>query len=110
MPEREKASGDLGLVQSFVNTLDAIPGTEELSDPASLGTWLVANGLLRTGEPVGESDLKHALAVREAMRAVIGGRSGRQVYPVDVAILNEAANASRLRMRFGRDGRPRLEP
>jgi predicted RNA-binding Zn ribbon-like protein len=44
------------------------------------------------------------------MRAVIGGNSGRQVYPVDVATLNEAAGASRLRMRFGRDGKPKLEP
>lgn len=110
MSEREKAGGDLGLVQAFVNTLDASPGTEELSDPNTLGAWLVAHGLMREGEPVAEPDLKHALAVREAMRAVIGGNTGRQVYPVEVATLNEAANASRLRMRFGRDGKGRLEP
>ena len=110
MSERERASGDVGLVQAFVNTLDLMPGTEELRDPNTLGAWLVANGLMREGEPVAESDLKNALAVREAMRAVIGGNSGRQVYPVEVATLNEAANASRLRMRFGRDGAGRLEP
>jgi predicted RNA-binding Zn ribbon-like protein len=110
MSEREKAAGDLGLVQAFVNTLDALPGTEELRDPNTLRSWLVANGLMRDGEAVDESDLKHAIAVREAMRAVIGGNNGRQVYPVDVATLNEAASASRLRMRFGRDGKPRLEP
>ena len=110
MAEREKATGDLGLVQAFVNTLDYLPGTEELTDPNTLRAWLVANGLMREGEPVDDSDLKHALAVREAMRAVVGGNSGRQVYPVEVATLNEVAGASRLRMRFGRDGRPRLEP
>jgi predicted RNA-binding Zn ribbon-like protein len=44
------------------------------------------------------------------MRAVIGGNNGRQVYPVEVATLNEAASASGLRMRFGRDGKARLEP
>lgn len=110
MSEREGASGDLGLVQAFVNTLDLVPGTEELRDPNTLGGWLVANGLMREGEPVAEADLRHALAVREAMRAVIGGNTGRKVYPVDVATLNEAANASRLRMRFGRDGKARLEP
>ena len=110
MPERDKATGDLGLVQAFVNTLDLVPGTEELQDPNTLGAWLVAKGLMRPGEPVDEGDLKHALAVREAMRAVIGGNSGRKVYPVEVATLNEAAGASGLRMRFGRDGKPRLEP
>jgi predicted RNA-binding Zn ribbon-like protein len=110
MAERERATGDLGLVQDFVNTLDVLPGTEELRDPNTLHSWLVAHSLMREDEPVEESDLKHAHAVREAMRAVIGGNSGRQVYPVDVATLNEAAGASGLRMRFGRDGRPRLEP
>jgi predicted RNA-binding Zn ribbon-like protein len=59
---------------------------------------------------VDESDLKHAIAVREAMRGVIGGNTAQRVYPVDVATLNEAAAASRLRMRFGPDGTPRLEP
>jgi predicted RNA-binding Zn ribbon-like protein len=110
MSERETAAGDLGLVQAFVNTLDVLPGTEELRDPDTLRSWLVANGLLREDEPVDGSDLKHAIAVREAMRAVIGGNIGRQVYPVEVATLNEAATASGLRLRFGRDGRPRLEP
>lgn len=110
MSERERATGDVGLVQAFVNTLDLLPGTEELTDPNALGAWLVANGLMRAGESVDEPDLKHALALREAVRAVIGGNSGRQVYPVEVATLNEAANASRLRMRFGRDGKARLEP
>lgn len=110
MPDREKAEGDLGLIQAFVNTLDALPGTEELGDANTLGVWLAANGLMREGDPVEDSDLKHAVALREAMRAVIGGNNGRQVYPVDVATLNEAATASRLRMRFGRDGKPRLEP
>lgn len=110
MADRETADGDLGLVQAFVNTLDALPGTEELGSPDALAAWLVANRLMREGEPVDQSDLKHALGVREAMRAVIGGNNGRQVYPVDVATLNEAAAASRLRLRFGRDGKPRLEP
>lgn len=110
MADREKASGDLGLVQAFVNTLDVLPGSEELSDPNALREWLVGNQLMRDGEAVDTSDLRHAVALREAMRAVIGGNNGRQVYPVDVATLNEAAAASRLRMRFGRDGKPRLEP
>ena len=110
MSERETATGELGLVQAFVNTLDMQPGSEELTDPNTLKAWLVAKGLINAAEPVDVSDLKHAIALREAMRAVIGGNSGLRIYPVDLATLNEAATASRLRMRFGADGKARLEP
>ena len=57
-----------------------------------------------------EADLRNAIAVREAMRGLIGGNSGLRVYPVDLAPLTKAAGESRLRMRFGPDGAPRLEP
>jgi predicted RNA-binding Zn ribbon-like protein len=108
--DREKATGDLGLVQAFVNTVDLQDGPEELSDPNTLKAWLVAKGLLDGAPPVDASDLKHAIALREAIRSVIGANSGSKVYPVDIATLNEAAAASGLRMRFGVDGKPRLEP
>jgi predicted RNA-binding Zn ribbon-like protein len=110
MADREKATGDLGLVQAFVNTVDLQDGPEDLSDPNTLKAWLVAKGLLDGAQPVDASDLKHAIALREAIRSVIGANSGSKVYPVDIATLNEAAAASGLRMRFGVDGKPKLEP
>jgi predicted RNA-binding Zn ribbon-like protein len=108
--ERQTASGDIGLVQAFVNTVDLQEGPEELPDPNTLKAWLVAKGLLDGLQQVDESDLKHAIALREAIRSVIGANSGSKVYPVDIATLNEAAAKSGLRMRFGADGKPRLEP
>ena len=110
MADREKATGELGLIQAFVNTLDLMPLDEQLKDPNTLQAWLVANGLMDQLEAVDEADLKHAIAVREAMRGLIAGNSGLRVYPVDLATLTKAAGESRLRMRFGPDGRPRLEP
>src|SRR5215471_10433143 len=110
MSERETAGGDVGLVQAFVNTVDLQDGPEDLSDPNALRSWLVSRGLMDGGQPVDASDLKHAIAVREAMRGVIAGNSGLPVYPVDIATLNEAASASRLRMRFGSGGKGRVEP
>jgi predicted RNA-binding Zn ribbon-like protein len=110
MNEAGTVGAHLGLLQDFVNTVDLQDGPEELSDPNTLKTWLVAKGLLDGAQQVDVSDLRHAIALREAIRALIGANSGLRVYPVDVATLNEAAAASRLRMRFGSDGKPRLEP
>ncbi len=110
MADRETATGVVGLVQAFVNTVDVQDGPEELSDPNTLGAWLVARELMENGQTVTEADLKHAIAVREAIRGVIGANSGSRVYPLDIATLNEAAAASRLRARFGAGGKARLEP
>jgi predicted RNA-binding Zn ribbon-like protein len=110
MGDRQTASGDLGLIQAFVNTVDLQDGPEELTDPNRLKAWLVANGLLERAQEVEAPDLRHAIALREAIRGVIGANSDFPLYPVDIATLNGAAAASGLRMRFGADGKPRLEP
>lgn len=110
MADRQTASGDLGLIQAFVNTVDLQDGPEELTDPNTLKSWLVAKDLMDRTKDVEASDLTHAIALREAIRGVIGANSSRRIYPVDIATLNGAAAASGLRMRFGADGKPRLEP
>jgi len=110
MADRDTATGVVGLVQAYVNTVDIQDGPEQLTDPNTLEAWLVATGLMEPGQRVTEADLKHAIAVREAIRGVIGANSGGTIYPLDIAILNEAASASRLRARFGADGKARLEP
>src|SRR5579859_3548512 len=110
MSLRETAEGDLGLIQAFVNTVDLQDGPEELKDTNTLKTWLVARDLMDPVHGVDEADLRNAIAVRESIRGVIGANSGFSVYPIDLATLNQAAAASRLRMRFGADGRARLEP
>src|SRR5256885_14704771 len=110
MADRETATGELGLIQAFVNTLDLMPRDEELKDPNTLGDWLVARGLMDEGQAVDESDLKHAIALREALRGLIGANSGLRVYPVDLATLTQAAQGSRLRMRLGPGGQPPLAP
>lgn len=110
MPDRDIATGVLGLVQAYVNTVDLQDGPDEFDDINTLETWLVARGLMENGHPAEPADLTNAIAVREAIRGIIGANSGGSIYPVDVATLNEAATASRLRARFGSDGKARLEP
>jgi hypothetical protein len=108
--DRERADGVLGLIQDYVNTVDLETGHDALKDENTLGAWLVARKLMEPGQSADAGDLRHAIAVREAIRGVIGANSGARVYPVDVATLNEAIAASRLRARFGSDGKARLEP
>jgi predicted RNA-binding Zn ribbon-like protein len=110
MDDRDEAPGALGLVQAYVNSVDLEDGPEQFIDAGSLTTWLVARGLMEPGHPAEAADLRHAIAVREAIRGVIGANSGAALYPVDIATLNEAAGASGLRIRFGPDGKGRLEP
>jgi predicted RNA-binding Zn ribbon-like protein len=110
MSDREAAPGALGLIQAFVNTADLEPSVEALSDPHALRGWLVERGLMALNQPATDADLKHAVAVREAIRGAIGANSGGSVYPVDIATLNGAVSASRLIPRFGSNGKARLEP
>src|SRR5260370_36194830 len=110
MSDRDNATGVVGLVQAYVNTVDIQDGPDELSDRNALERWLVAHGLMESGQEVSDSDLKNALAVREAIRGVIGANTGATIYPLDIATLNGAAAASRLRARFGADGKARLAP
>ena len=51
MDSRTEASGVLGLVQSFVNTVDLEDGPEEFSHPTALVGWLAARGLMEPGLP-----------------------------------------------------------
>src|SRR6266852_5767697 len=110
MADRDNATGVVGLVQAFVNTVDIQDGPEELSDPSALERWLVAHGLMESGQEVSGADVTNAIAVREAIRGVIGANTGATIYPLDIATLNGAGAASRLRARFGADGKARLEP
>src|SRR3989442_8689059 len=99
MADREKATGDLGLIQAFVNTVDLMPLHEQLQDPNTLQAWLVANGLMDASDSADAADLNHAIAVSEAMRGLIGGTSALRLHPIALATLTKAAGRSRVRIR-----------
>ena len=118
-PRVGAAPGELKIVQRFVNTLDIEAGTDELDSPAALMAWLERNGL-GVGPAGGASpppagaqaprdaadvavtaaDLGHAVALREALRAVLrshvpataggavagGGEAGRELPGIAAAV------------------------
>jgi predicted RNA-binding Zn ribbon-like protein len=134
------APGELEIVRRFVNTLDIEAGTDELDSPAALTAWLERHGLFaglgRSASPgpaaeqapraaahvaVTAADLRRAVALREALRAVLrshvpaaaaggmttgavagGGGAGREL-PVIAAAL-------RTRLEVSDDGRVAVAP
>src|SRR5438270_12797266 len=91
---RKPAPGDLWLVQDFVNTLDVDDGlvqTELLPDAAALESWLRDHGLLEAGGDISEPELRQAIAVREALRALLLANNGGRLDPAAVETVDGAA-------------------
>ena len=108
---RAPAPPPLRLVQAFVNTLDTENAVEELETPAALHDVLTRIGALPQGEqPLREGDLRVGLEAREALRALSLGNSGIAVPGEALAALERVGRAAQFTVRFGADGRARLEP
>ncbi len=93
------APDELRLVQLFVNTTDHEHGRELLGSPRELGEWLAAHGLLGTGARVSRADLANAIALREALRALLATNRDGRPSPEAAAELNRAAARARIEVR-----------
>ncbi len=117
MAKRQDAPGELEHVRAFVNTVDLEPGEEQLTDPAALGAWLTDSGLAPDLDPPSESDLRHTVELREALRTILLTHSepsaadpAAATDPAAAAILDQTARHARLGLRFDERGVGRLEP
>ena len=110
MAKDRPAPGELELVRGFVNTCDIEERREELSSPAELHEWLVTHGLLAPDEAAGGADLRRALKLREALRAVLLSNNGAPVDRAASEALDATARHARLGARFRPDGGAVLEP
>jgi predicted RNA-binding Zn ribbon-like protein len=95
---RAPAPEPLATVQAFVNTNDIEGGEERLASPADLRQWFVDSALLEASAPEATDDeLRRALDIREAIRALAAGHNG---LPVDsaaaVTLLNALGERARL--------------
>ncbi len=104
---RLAAPGDLEVVRDFVNTLDVLPGTDEIGDPASLASWLAEHQLAATVPTLTQEDLARARSLREALRALLVANAGFPLPAEAPEALDNAAASARLRVRA--DGAGRLE-
>jgi predicted RNA-binding Zn ribbon-like protein len=108
--DRAPAPGDLGLIQSFVNTswdLDH-DGEEELRSPRELAAWLSERRLLGSGTKLTTADLRRALDVREGLRALLFVNNGATLDEAAIERLNRAFGRTALAVRFEADTGPEL--
>jgi predicted RNA-binding Zn ribbon-like protein len=94
------APGELELVRGFVNTWDAEYDEERLADPAALAGWLREHGLLDRPADATADDLRLAVTVREALRAVLLHHDGLPLDPDAGPTLADAARRLGLGVRF----------
>src|SRR5919199_1590671 len=93
------APGDLELVRAFVNTWNADADTEGLRTADDLRGWLVEHELIDPSARVTAAEHRHALEVREALRAVLLANAGLDLDPDAAPILDEASRRARLGVR-----------
>ena len=115
------APGRLELVRAFVNTLDIEAGADELSSPAALTAWLAERELTGAAQsPATETDLRQAVAMREALREMLlnhvrgqhpaSGSPGSGAGAASVAELRSAAAGLATRLAVEDDGTVRTAP
>lgn len=90
----------LVLVRDFVNTTELLEDNEHLSSPAALRVWLREREL-EPGRNVGPDDLRKAIALREALRALLDANNGlERDLQVARRTLDRAARNGGLAVRF----------
>ncbi len=108
------APGPLALVQDFVNTRNYFLGGDLLGDAEEATARLAERGLLEEGERVGETERQRLVAFREALRGLLLAHNGVVVEAGPGAgsagPLNRLVASATLRVRFGPNGHPGLEP
>jgi predicted RNA-binding Zn ribbon-like protein len=98
--EQLAAPGELELVRRFVNTRDLELETEALGAPAQLDAWLREYGLAQADRAATAADLKRALALREALRALLlANATGDPPPPAALDALDAVGRQATLRPR-----------
>lgn len=99
----------LRLVQLFVNTASVVEHRVEwLPAPSALATWLGEHDPQATGKPT-RADLDRALALREALRALLRRNNTGEDATDAAAVVNEAATRAGLTLALDEAGELRLE-
>jgi len=94
------APGQLGLVQTFLNTFDLDSGRDVLADAGTTRPWLVEHRLASPGTEYEDDDLRRLSEVRHALHELVAANGAGEVPRRAVTTLNEAARRVRLGVRL----------
>jgi predicted RNA-binding Zn ribbon-like protein len=102
---------DVESVIDFINTLDVEAQNESLTSPGELSSWLRSHELLsHDGADAQQADLKAAIELREALRAIAVANNGDHRSPEAWATLDRAARAGKLSVHFDQQGDVDVRP
>jgi predicted RNA-binding Zn ribbon-like protein len=105
------APNGLDLVIGFVNTLDVDAGQDELNTPGALDTWLAGHELTSPSTaPASEANHRHAIELREALRALMLANNGEAGDERAGQELERAARRGELGVHFGAGSSISLAP
>jgi predicted RNA-binding Zn ribbon-like protein len=100
---------DLDLVVDFVNTRDLERDSDELATPDQLSAWLSERRLLSADARLRAAELRQAIELREALRAVLLEHNGAPA-ATGTQPLETAAERGSLSVCFQPDGTVALAP
>jgi predicted RNA-binding Zn ribbon-like protein len=104
---RVPAPGELGLVQSFMNTrwnLQDPGGGEILTSGEALADWLRSRGLLEGEKSVSQGDLERTVTVREGLRALAFANNDRDLDRGAIDAMRRASRGARTQICIEPDG------
>jgi predicted RNA-binding Zn ribbon-like protein len=104
---REPAPGELGLVQSFINTrwnLQEPDRREILTSGEALADWLKSRGLLEGNQSLSQGDLERTVTVREGLRALAFANNDRGLDRGAIDAMRRASRGAGTQIRIEPDG------
>jgi predicted RNA-binding Zn ribbon-like protein len=106
----QEAPGRLELVRAFVNSVDLEDRKDDFGSASALAAWLFERGLLGRGARVSAQDLTRAIALREALRALLLANHDDDSMPPAAAVeaIEATARRSGLGLSFAPDGFARV--
>lgn len=107
-----RASDDIELISSFVNTIEkngSRPDDESLDSPEALRAWMKEQGI-PAGNDLGPKDLERAIEFREAMRLLLLANNGGDLDAGALRGLRTAADAGLIRVEIENDGQAYPRP
>jgi len=100
------APGDLELVRGFLSIHTHVAGTRDSVGPGldTIAWWLARHGMIPPDASVEDAELRLASDVLEALRTRVAENEGADRDPEAIRILDDAARATGLAVRFGNEG------